>query len=215
MTSEKAREYKATASELRNSGAFHASGETFRKVAFEYLGEGGSTWTASGFHYLLQASMCFRLAGSERKLERTRDLCVTLALDQAESHTPYPVDSDEKKEKPWYRYDLAIEGAWYEYAGDVRVIADDPAAETAYDNAREIYIETGDLDLSYVEQPHNRLFDFYRYVSKGVGYDEPSSCVDDMFQIATDATLTDWLAYKRDTLPKFVDVLSRRGEWTW
>lgn len=215
MTTENGRERRKSAKDHLEANEVGNAGEEYVQAAFEYLGAGGSNWQAKALQMLLQAMVCYQIDGNDRKVGFGGDLGETLALDAAESHSPYPVEEESKKEEAWYLYDCSIKGAWYEYVGDFRLVRGADDYDEMYDRAIDIYERNGDLVLGYTEQPHNRLFDFYCNVTRGIDRRDECNHIRTMKRPVRDETLTSWVEYKRETLPGYLETLFSQNEWMW
>ncbi|WP_167879928.1 hypothetical protein [Halorhabdus rudnickae] len=101
-------------------------------------------------------------------------------------------------------------GAWPEFIGDLRTIAQRKNAEEAYDRAHEIYESAGDYQISTGEQEHMRLTGFFRNVRLGLGHDISDDALEHQ---PMGPSTTDWLEYKRERLPEYLDQLDAQGEW--
>lgn len=102
-------------------------------------------------------------------------------------------------------------GAWPEFIGDLRTVARRDDAEEAYDRAREMYASAGDWEIAMAEQEHIRLTGFFRDVKESLGHDSTDESNIELRPLGP--TFTDWLEYKRERLPRFLDELDERGEW--
>ncbi|WEL22634.1 hypothetical protein HBNXHr_2594 [Halorhabdus sp. BNX81] len=101
-------------------------------------------------------------------------------------------------------------GAWPEFIGDLRTIAQRENADKAYDRAHEIYASAGDYEISTGEQEHMRLTSFFESVRRGLGHDISNDALELQ---PMGPTMTDWLEYKRERLPAYLDQLEAQGEW--
>ncbi|WP_136686872.1 hypothetical protein [Halorhabdus amylolytica] len=101
-------------------------------------------------------------------------------------------------------------GAWPEFIGDLRTIAQRENGEEAYDRAHEIYKSAGDYQISTGEQEHMRLTGFFRNVRQGLGHDVSDEALE---QQPMGPSTTDWLEYKRERLPEYLNQLDAQGEW--
>jgi hypothetical protein len=101
-------------------------------------------------------------------------------------------------------------GAWPEFIGDLRTIAEREDAEEAYDRAIAIYTSAGDYEFVLGEQEHMRLAGFFRSVRWGLGHDIPEDAPE---QQGLDTTFSEWVEYKRERLPGLLDELEAQGEW--
>lgn len=207
MTIDGGAEYRELADGNWENNKFAAAANQYSSAAFEYFGERKVNWTAKGLQMLLQAALCYRLTSNEQKVSFCQNLVEAVSYDAIDSHEFPPADSEHEKNEPWYRYEIAVEGGWYEYIGDIRTISSSQNSPEAYERALEIYEQTDDLDLGYSEQVHNRLFDFYCNVAIKAG--ESNSCdkIRKMSFLENDSTFSDWVHYKRDTLPDHITLL--------
>lgn len=96
-------------------------------------------------------------------------------------------------------------GAWPEYIGDLRTIAQRDDADVAYDRAITIYESAGDCEFVCGEQEHTRLAGYFRGIRRGLGEDIPRD--------APGITFSEWVEYKRERLPKLLGRLEEQGEW--
>lgn len=84
-----------------------------------------------------------------------------------------------------------------------------------YEAANEHYQQIEDIDLSIIEGEHIRLLDMYRSVVLGVGKTEHWDTVREMKLHYNEGTITEWLSFKRETLPACVNALVEVREWDW
>jgi hypothetical protein len=101
-------------------------------------------------------------------------------------------------------------GAWPEFIGDLRTIAQRDDAAEAYDRAVEIYESAGYWEWVLREQEHTRLAAFFRTVREGLGHDISRTAPE---VHGMDMTFADWLEYKRERLPGLLDALEQQGSW--
>lgn len=102
-------------------------------------------------------------------------------------------------------------GAWSEYIGDLRTIAQRDDAENAYDDAVSIYRAAGDEKFTFGEKEHMRLAAFFRGIRQGLGHDIPQDAPE---QQPWDGPLfSEWVEYKRKRLSGYIEQLDVQGEW--
>lgn len=203
MNSDIATRFARTGHERRRSGDFVEAGEQYTAVAHQYF----SAWPddrrgkkiSQGAYFLLLAGTCYRLGGrtdratarceqgvliAEEWLDRTKDLGGSAAYDRA-------------------RY-----AAWHEYVGDFRLLGSLDGATEAYERAEQVYLDEGDPPLAHREQEHMWLVEFFEQVRHGAGSDD-----DEWQQFLREATLSNWVEYKRDHLPDALNELVSQSAW--
>lgn len=60
------------------------------------------------------------------------------------------------------------------------------------------------------EQDHLRLLAYYRCLEEGFGIDVPDAAPE---APTFGGTFSEWIAYKRETLPPLLDELEAQGTW--
>lgn len=196
------------AQDLRNANELLEAGDVYTAAAHEYAGtvvehlfpEPDNTRGAvSRFRY---AATCYRIGGDEFRTQNRCDLGVLLAED----YVNYIDDMDFEKGS----FADLRRGAWPEFIGDLRVIAQRDEANEAYDRAISIYESAGDFEFAYAEQEHMRLAAFFRNVRRGLGHDIPEDAPE---QMGFETTFSEWLEYKRSRLPDLLNDLEAQGTW--
>lgn len=205
---DRARELRKDADDHRNSGDFLRAGSLYTAAAHEYAGTvtehsfPAPDHTRSALGELLNATTCYRIAGDEFRTQNRCELGTLLAEDYIDY-----IDSVEFE--PGSFADLR-RGAWPEFIGDLRTIAERDDADEAYDEAISIYESAGYWEFVLGEQEHMRLAAFFRAVRRGLGHDIPADAPE---QQALGPTFPEWVEYKRDRLPNLLDELEAQGTW--
>lgn len=202
MTVTRARELESQADERRKAGAYHEAAEAYEAAAFECLGDspgskaGGTV--SSGAELLLEATLCYALAGRESERANRSRIGVLVAENAVEHLREQDLPSE---------YDRAKVGAWCEFVGDFRLIGGLGGYDEWYDQAEQVYRDAGDPSSSLAEQAHLNLFTFYRLVRRGVGVNNTQEATDGV-------SLTKWLSLKRSDLPSDLSTLmEREPQW--
>ena len=206
MTVDGAHDHQATARKVRNSGDFNKAGERFTAAAYEWWGvqprDGFGTYIANGNYDLLNAAICYMVAGKE---DRGENRCKQGVLVADDMHQWVHENTD-----PSYEYDRARRGAWKEFVGDFRTISgDEEAAAEAYDEAQSIYEIASGIDLEMVDREQRWLIQFYEDLIRGAGGN-----VEDWYDQKAKLTLSQWIDHKRIHLPRYYDWLLEKGKWT-
>lgn len=190
-------------------GELDSAGNYYTSAAHEYAGAvlGHSfpepDYTYSSIAELLAATVCYRIAGDEFRVQNRCELGTLLAEDYIE----YINDQDYREGS----FADLRRGAWPEYIGDLRTVAERDDAEDAYDRAKEIYESAGaDIEFVCAEQEHMRLAGFFRILKRGLGHEISRDAPE---QTAPGTTFPEWLEYKRERLPELLDQLEEQGEW--
>jgi len=205
---DQARELVKEAQNLRDEGEPLQAGDMYTAAAHEYAGDATKhsfpepDSTNGAVSRLRYAATCYRIAGDEFLTHNRCELGTLLADD----YINYIEGVDFE---PGSFADLR-RGAWPEYIGDLRVIAQRDDAAEAYDRATEIYESAGDCESVYAEQEHTRLGAFYKNVRRGLGHDIPEEAPERM---GFGTTFSEWVEYKRARLPDLLDELERQGRW--
>lgn len=219
MTTDHARELKAVANTKRKQGKFTEAGERYTRVAYEYLGESElfppSTWGSSGLLYMAVASVCYGLADDEYRCINRCQQGILVAEDMLD-HAP--------SVEPSNRFHRANRGTWYEYIGDFVLIghavtderldvrrSNAASTDELYDRAKEVYSDAGDPGLMAIEDVNNLSLTFFTFVARGADFD--LSEFEAMREYETEATLSEWVDYKRKNLPGMIADLIASGEW--
>ncbi len=220
MTTEQASEYEAAADEERKQCNFAAAGEGYTCAAYEYWGEPKlfppSTWGSTGMLSMAIAAVCNGLDGD--------DYCCVNRCQQGVLVAADLLDRALSDEPPSNFDDRAQRGAWYEYMGDFALIArevadegvtvrysDDERPGDLYVRAREVYREAGDPGLTAVEADNDRALTFFTFVARGAEFDLLE--FETMREYETEATLSEWVQYKEETLPELIADVLESGEW--
>lgn len=205
MTEERARLYESEAKKKRSNSEYFDAGELFTLASYEYLGTGVPGFPATvwceAVYTLLLGSVCYRLANKEATCINRCEQGILIAEDLNDRHLPGPEDE--------YWFERARRGVWYEYIGDFRTVAGIDGADTAYDEAKTIYRKGKDPETGFAEQEHMRLLEFFEQVA---GLDPMED--EDWHRIRQDMPFTHWVDYKAEVLPKKLDELYERGEWS-
>lgn len=204
MTMTRARELESQADERRKGGKYREAAEAYEAAAFECLGDspgskaGGTV--SSGAELLLEATLCYALAGHESERANRAQIGVLIARNA--------VDHLKDRDFP-SKYDEAKVGAWYEFIGDFKLIGGLEDYDEWYDRAQQVYLDSDDPSSTLAEQAHLNLFKFFRLTRRGVGISDPQVCT------SNEPTLTEWLSKKQSELPSDLNVLLEdKPHWT-
>lgn len=210
MTWKQGSEYAKTADEKRQNGRFIEAGDYYTQATYEYLGHSGARPNRSespkGLHYLALASVCYRLGNREDYSQNRCQQGVLIAESISErdlSHNPSPSN----------QYEIARRGAWFEYIGDFRVLGDLDDPDGAYEAAKEVYLDAGNPNFAIIEQEHLRLVELVRKIGTATEYD-----LEELYRLQRHydgGTLIEWVDYKREHLPKLLELLLMQGEWQY
>ena len=204
-----ARKLAKDARQRRQSGDLLEAADRYTAAAHEYAGTvtehvfPGSDSTVAALGALLNATTCYRIGGDTFRTQNRCDLGIVLA----EEYIKYieETDLDENSFADFRR------GAWSEFIGDLRTIARRDDAKTAYDDAIAIYRAAGDEKFVFGEKEHMRLAAFFRGIRRGLGHDIPHDAPE---QQPWDGPLfSEWVEYKRETLPDLLAKLEAQGTW--
>ena len=204
----KARELRKSARIMRDNGKLSDAGAIYTAAAHEDAGtvtghsfpEPDRTYAAVSS--LCYAATCYRLDGGESLTQNRCDLGILLAKDYSEF-----IDTQEIEKQSFA--DLR-RGVWPEFIGDLRTIARRDNANDAYDEAIRIYRKAGDYQFVIGEQEHTRLAAYFRSLKRGLGIKIPETAPE---QLSPDITFTDWIEYKRTSLPELLNELGQQGTW--
>lgn len=204
---DRARELASEALALRTSGDLIEAGDTYTAAAHEYAGIGTRSFPEPGPTYsvlaeLLNAATCYLVGDDDFHTQNRCDLGTVLAED----HIEYVHGIDVR---PGSFADIR-RGAWHEYIGDLRTIAERDDAAAAYDRAISIYRSAEDFEVVLAEQEHIRLGSYFRSIRHGLGEEIPNDAPERM---GPGTTFVEWVEYKRDRLPDLLDQLEAQGEW--
>jgi len=208
----KGHEVLGEAAELRRSGDLVAAGNHYTAAAHLYAG--GVTehtfphpdLTRAALSTLCRAATCYRIAGDDFRAQNRCDIGVLLAEDYLEYIEAEYMGNDEIE--PYWFAEIRV-GAWHEFIGDLRTIAERDDAEEAYEQAKEIYGE-GEAEFCMGEKEHTRLAAFFRKVREAVESDISYESIE--YQ-PLGPTFVDWIEYKRERLPALLNRLEEMGEW--
>lgn len=203
-----ARTLDEEARDFRESGDLAEAGDAYSRAAFEYAGDATRSFPEPSSHNLavrslLKAATCYRIVGDELRVQNRCGLG-TLFI---EDHVEY---IERVGYEPGSFADLR-RGAWPEFIGDLRTVAERDDADDAYDEAKSIY-ESAGADVGFVaaEQEHMALAAFFWDVRSGAGHDIPDDAPE---RRGFGTTFPEWLAYKRERLPGLLEELEKQGEW--
>lgn len=207
MTWKQGSEYADTADDKRQNKQFVEAGDYYTQATYEYLGESGPnpdrSKSSKGLHYLAMGSICYRLGD---RYDSCRNRCKQGALI-AESFSERAMNQKPTSSQ----YEIARRGAWAEYIGDFRILGGLDDADEAYEVAKDVYREAKDPRLAIIEQEHMRLVELLRKIGTATEYD-----LGELYRLQRHhegGTLTDWVDYKREHLPKVLDRLLKQEEW--
>jgi len=205
---EKARNLSKKAEELRQSDRLQAAGNYYTASAHEYAGVvtehtfPGADKTVSALGELLNAATCYRLVGDTYRVNNRCELGTLLAED----YLNY-IDSGEWDENSFVPF---RRGAWHEFIGDLRTVAEKEEASNAYEKAIDIYISAGDWEVVYGEKEHLRIASYLRSVRRGLGHDISEDAPE---MQGSGTTFSEWVWYKQENLPKYLSQLEAQGSW--
>lgn len=208
MTSEAGRSHQKKAHTHRQDKEVLKAGDEYVLAAHEYFGDKRGH---HGIECLFSAAICYRLANDCQEVDQKITFCKATGVEYSRCRAIEYLDDVEPSSQYW----AARSGAWYELAGDILLATGSTDYATEYNNAYEVYESIGDLDLSLIENEHIRMIDMYRSVALSVGKDESYERVNQMELHYNEGTLTDWLDFKQETLPEYLDQLINQGEWIW
>lgn len=204
---DQARELRERARNQRTEANLDEAGGLYTRAAHEYVGgcelsfpEPTSTHLAVGS--LLDAATCYRVVGDEFRTQNRCELGTVLVEDYEDFVNRHDIAANS--------FEDLRRGAWPEFLGDLRTIADTEGADDAYDRAIAMYEGAGDFELTYAEQEHTRLAAFFRSVRRGAG---ERIAEDDPEQLDPGTTFSEWVDYKREHLPRLLDQLASQGTW--
>lgn len=206
MTFEAAVERTERADHHRRDREFVAAGDEYTGAAHEYFGD---EKPHHALERLVRAIICYRLA--DEVTAQKRRFCRSMGVEYCRYRALEDADESRQSES----YLAARPGAWREFAGDVLLANGEPAYSDEYDAAAELYRGPSDVDLSIIENEHIRLFDIYRSIVLAVGRSEYYERVQKMELHYNEGTLTDWVEFKRETLPACIESLTEEREWVW
>jgi len=204
----RARKLLENARELRDKDRLREAGNAYTAAAHEYQGTveehtfPGANHPCAATQSLCCAATCYRINGDEQRLQNRSDLGILLAEDYIEYIDT--VDFDDQSFADLRR------GAWPEFIGDLRTIAQRDNAADAYDRAASIYQSAGYWEFCMSEEEHMRLASFFVDVRRGLGHEIPEDALE---KRPLGPTFSEWIAYKREQLPDLLDELEGQGEW--
>ncbi|MBO4249197.1 hypothetical protein IL252_15370 [Halomicrobium sp. IBSBa] len=196
------------AGKAREAGQLGRAGNLYTAAAHEHAGtvteHSGPEpdHTERAVARFVYAATCYRIAGNDFRTQNRCDIGILLAEDYA----AYLADRDFE---PGTFADLR-RGAWPEFIGDLRTIAQRDDADDAYDRAIEIYDSVGDWEFVYGEQEHIRLASYYRDVRRGLGDKIPDDAPEAK---GFGTTFAEWVAYKRERLSDLLNALEAQQAW--
>lgn len=207
MTESRARELRDEARATQNRGELLAAGDLHTACAHEFAGcmhrsfpEPAHLHSALG--HLLDAATCYRVGGDGFRAENRCELGTVLAEDRSE----YVRNLDVRDES----FEDLRRGVWHEFIGDLRTIAGRDDADEAYDRAVSIYTAAGEWEVVMAEQEHLRLLSYFRSLKRGLGKELPEDAPE---APALGVTFSEWIEYKRKTLPGLLDDIDKQGDW--
>lgn len=185
-------ERRRTAKEYHGSGRYREAASEYVAAAYEFLGENGlehSVSAARGLQSLAVAACCHRFLGD---FQRCQNICwqgvyvSQLVAQQAEA---LPEES--------HPHDQSESGVWYEFEADFRAVGTLPDLSTALDHAETAYRDAGDPQSVSLEQFHGAAAQLTKMLVRGTDGD-----TDELETVlGPTSTLTDWIQFKRQTLP--------------
>lgn len=204
---DRAKELEREGDTLRSAGTLDSAGRQYTLAAHEYAGDTKLVFPEPGsqelvLRALLKSATCYRIAGNAFRTQNRCEMGILIASD----HVNYIEDVGFE---PGSFADLR-RGAWPEFIGDFRTIAQCENADEAYDRAKTIYEGAGDFEFVTAEQEHMALTIYFRSIREGLGH---SISRQDPEERPPEITFSEWVEYKRDRLPDPLDQLAEQGEW--
>lgn len=188
------------------SGEYETAAEKYVAAAYEFLGETGlrhSLSAAHGITNLTVAATCLRIIGDRH---RSRSLCVQ-GVEVAEMIGKEALNRPPAE----HPHDQSERGIWFEFRADLKSIGGLPDTSEAYDRAERVYEEAGDPQSVSCEQFHMTASYFTKTMIRGTGYEE--SELDR--HLAPGTTLTEWIDFKRESVPAALEALDDQEEWDY
>lgn len=200
MTVDRRRELEDKAHTLAVNGSFREAADTYVRAAFEEAGQFfGLSSRGIELRMLYKACLCYRLTEQERPSRFIASFAIGLAREYAAR--------TEEKPTPSHSSDSAERGVWYEFIGDIQVVAGLNDGIEAYDRAKTIYREAGDPRASFGEGPIRSVQAIFDDMALHADADE------ELVIDATQGRLTDWVDYKQEHLPKLINIILSSREW--
>lgn len=202
MTRQQARKYLEKAEKKRSNGDYVAAGEYYSQAAFERAGVGTFVNGSDGseLRCLLHACTCYRVGEAEKWYQNRARMGELLTEELATRAFSKP--------EPTHTFDKAQRGVWYEFAGDFRTVGGFTDAAAAYEQAKQVYREAGNPTTGSAEQPHMAVLSYFDSVAKAADAD-----IDEIRGSTSNQPLSNWVTYKQDRLPKYLEILDDRGEY--
>lgn len=205
MTSDAGHQWEKIANKHHMNDEFEDAAAAYTAAAYEYFGENGLTHNptvARGLQSLLIAATCLRYLD---KMDQCRNRCwqgINITEPVAQEALSLPRESNP--------YDQSVRGVWYEFEADLRTVGDLPGADEAYDRAEAVYTDAGDPETDAFEQFHLLAAVLPKYLVYGTKTDP-----DELHAVLRPMvpTLTDWIDFKRQTLPDILKRLDEGEEW--
>lgn len=203
----RARELRDEAERLRETENLAQAGDTYTAAAHEYAGTTGRPFPEPGATPLvlgafLDAATCYRIAGDDLRTQNRCDMGTLVAEERQAWVEEHDVESGS--------FAALRRGAWPEFVGDLRTVAERSDADEAYDRAVSIYESAGDFDFVYAEQEHTRIAAYFRSVRAGTGQEIAPNAPE---QLDPGVSFAEWVEYKRSRLPELLEELERHGVW--
>jgi len=204
---DRARELQTEAESLRSADDLTEAGYTYTLAAHEYAGAATRVFPEPGsqelaLRELLKAATCYRIGGDEFRTQNRCDLGILLAEDHFEYINEVGYEEGT--------FAALRRGAWPEFIGDFRTIAERGDADEAYEQAISIYESAGDFEFVCAEQEHMALTVFVESIRRGLGQDVPEEAPE---RRGFGYSFSEWVKYKREQLPELLAQLEEQGEW--
>jgi len=198
--------YAKEADGYRRNGEWIDAGDYYSSAGYAYMGELPPKILTNGsdLRNFMYAALCYRIGGEMR---RCKTRC-RMAILRAEETKRLVL----KREKIELNRDLARLGKWSECIGDLRVVGELGREEEAYQEAEKKYREDNDprVDEGF-EKPHNQVENYLYDIAYAAGYDMEK--YNERYG-AWEQTYSSWLDFKREHLPKFVDEIANKKEFS-
>lgn len=203
MNSKTAKKHAQTAHERRKANDFVKAGEYYTTTAYHYLNDWykihrGKKISQAEYFFLL-AGTCYRIGDKPNCMDNRCQQGILIAeelLDRTENIGGSTA------------YDRARYAAWYEYIGDFYLVGNIDGATELYERAKQVYIDEDDPPLAHREQEHMWLTEFMEQILYGVNKD-----ISDWRRFLREATLSEWIEFKKAHLPDALEALTSQSEW--
>lgn len=202
MTREQARKYREMARDAQEDGDYQEAGDYHSQAAFELAGHGTFVHGSDGseLRRLLEASTCYRVAGQEAWCRNRAQIGALFADELAERAFARP--------EPPHAFERAQRGVWHEYVGDFRTVGDLGDADAAYERAKETYRAWDEHGTGGAEQPQMAIMGYFESVAIAAGAD-----MDEVYEDTRNQSFADWVEYKQERLPEYLNTIVENGSY--